>query len=340
LAAEFYRRACAGTSARIEECSACDPGLAAGLSNNTPVVNLQHTKVVVLLCASDAELCFDGDDSMKRDHRLVQTLLLNLIVALAAMSLTASNASGFDGPGSDKSSGSSLTTSAPAANVETPIKQQPWAVTYALYDGVAKAQPLLASRPRTVTAREPNVPSPPPPPPPVSTAPMTPGEKFKLFVQKSFLSPGAYALSAVSGVYNEWTDTKNNHHHANPGDFAADSGTRAVRAFTFRANSNFFEKFVFASLFRQDPRYHRSDKKRAGAKLVYAVSRVFITQGDRNGKDEFNVSFMAGGLAASGMTNLWERDERTDLGHFGKRFAGHVALTALTNVLREFIGGQ
>jgi hypothetical protein len=169
---------------------------------------------------------------------------------------------------------------------------------------------------------------------------MTPGEKFKLFAKKSFASPGAYALSVVSGVYGEWTDDKNNHHHANPGDFAADSMTRAARSFTFRANANFFEKFMFASLFRQDPRYHRSDKKGAGAKIAYAVSRVFITQGDRSGKDQFNASFIAGGLAASGMANLWEREERQDLKHFATRFTTHVGLTALTNILREFIGGQ
>lgn len=169
---------------------------------------------------------------------------------------------------------------------------------------------------------------------------MTAGEKFQLFARRSFLSPGAYALSVVSGVYGEWTDSKNNHHHANPGDFAADSLTRAARSFTFRANANFFEKFMFASLFKQDPRYHRSSRKGAGAKIGYAVSRIFVTQGDRNGKDEFNASFIAGGLAASGMANLWERDERQNLHHFVTRFGTHVGLTALTNILREFIGGQ
>jgi len=169
---------------------------------------------------------------------------------------------------------------------------------------------------------------------------MTAGEKFELFARKSFLSPGAYVLSIVSGVEGEWTDDKNNHHHAHRGDFAADSMTRAARSFTFRANANFFEKFMFASLFKQDPRYHRSDKKGAGAKIAYAVSRLFVTQGDRNGKSEFNASFIAGGLAASGMANLWERDERQNLHHFATRFGTHVGLTALTNILREFIGGQ
>jgi hypothetical protein len=266
-----------------------------------------------------------------RVHRSGLRLSLSLVIGIL---LTATNAGAFDGPRTD-SDASARETSAQAFKVPA------LTVSYLLYDGAINSETEPVTRPRTVTAKAPNTPPPlPPAPPPVSTAPMTAGEKFELFARKSFLSPGAYALSVVSGVYGEWTDDKNNHHHANPGDFTADSMTRAARSFTFRANANFFEKFMFASLFRQDPRYHRSDKKGAGAKIAYAVSRIFVTQGDRNGKSEFNASFIAGGLAASGMANLWERDERTDLHHFATRFGAHVGLTALTNILREFIGGQ
>lgn len=276
---------------------------------------------------------------MQRVHRSALRLSLNLVLLLSAILLMASNAGAFDGPRIDNARDVSSNTSARETSASRKVSDL--TVSYALYEGAINPEPSSATRPRTVGANAPNTPLPPPPaPPPVSTAPMTAGEKFELFARRSFLSPGAYLDSVVSGVIGEWTDDKNNHHHANPGDFAADSMTRAARSFAFRANANFFEKFMFASLFKQDPRYHRSDRKGAGAKIAYAVSRVFVTQGDRNGKDEFNISFLAGGLAASGMANLWERDERTDLSHFGNRFASHVGFTALTNILREFIGGQ
>lgn len=267
-----------------------------------------------------------------------------LIFVLSVTLLTTSVAGAFDGPRGNIDRDVSTTASTPETSARAPVEGQPRSVSYKLYEGAIDAEASVASvatRPRTVGAKAPNTPVPPPPaPPPVSTAPMTAGEKFKLFAQKSFLSPGAYAMSVVSGVYGEWTDDKNNHNHGNPGDFAADSMTRAARSFTFRANANFFEKFMFASLFRQDPRYHRSGRKGAGAKLAYAVSRIFVTQGDRNGKNEFNASFIAGGLAASGMANLWERPERQDMHHFVTRFTTHLWLTALTNVVREFVGGQ
>lgn len=278
---------------------------------------------------------------MKRVHRRALRLSLNLILLLSAILLAAPLARAFDGPRTDNSRDVSRDTSAGETSAQPSRKLPASTVSYALYDGAINPDASLATRPRTVGASAPNTPLPPPPaPPPVSTAPMTAGEKFELFARRSFLSVDAYALAVVSGVYGEWTDDKNNHHHAHRGDFAADSMTRAARSFTFRANANFFEKFMFASLFKQDPRYHRSDRKGAGAKIAYAVSRVFVTQGDRNGKDEFNISFIAGGLAASGMANLWERDERQDLHHFATRFGAHVGLTALTNIFREFLGGQ
>lgn len=272
---------------------------------------------------------------VRRVPRLSLRFVLSLILVLSTLSMTAIKAQTFDGPRTDNT-----------GDVQPSTQITPLSVSYALYDGALNPEPLTTTRPRTVGPNTPNgplpspPPPPPPPPPPASTAPMTPGEKFKLFAQKSFLSPGPYALSVVSGVYGEWTDNKNDHNHGNPGDFAADSMTRAARAFAFRANANFFEKFMFASLLRQDPRYHRSGRKGAGAKIGYAVSRLFITQGDRNGKAEFNASFLAGGLAASGMANLWERPERQNLHHFATRFTTHLWLTALTNIVREFVGGQ
>jgi hypothetical protein len=263
-----------------------------------------------------------------------------MVMVVSTVLLAALNAFAVEGPRDDKSEGVSAVTRARRVNTRATAGADYQKVSYALYDGALTSAPSSESNVRTVGGPLPNRPSPPPPPPPVSTAPMTAGEKFHFFVQRSFLSPGAYAQSIVSGTIGEWMDGENDHHHANPGDFTADSLTRAARSFTFRANANFFEKFFFASIFKQDPRYHRSGKKGVGAKIGYAVSRIFITQGDRNGKDEFNISLMAGGLAASGMANLWERDKRTDINHFATRFGSHMAFTVLTNLIKEFLSGQ
>jgi hypothetical protein len=173
---------------------------------------------------------------------------------------------------------------------------------------------------------------------PLSKIPMTVGEKFKLFAKGAFLSVGPYANAAFSGVRGEAFD-KDHDPNGEHGHFLADAGTRAARSFAFGATSKFFEDFAYASIFRQDPRFFRSGKKGAGARISYAVSRVFITQGDRGG-NQFNISFLGGGLTAAYISKTWEREERKTTGKVLSKWGNHVLISALSNVLREFLAGQ
>ncbi|HLG13607.1 MAG TPA: hypothetical protein VJH03_03655 [Blastocatellia bacterium] len=216
-------------------------------------------------------------------------------------------------------------------------------VQFALYRDVAAspAEPTVAPAHSTATPESESAgpgPRAPKPAPSVSTAPMTAGEKFKLFATKSFKPPGPYAMSAFSAVLNEVLD-KDDGRESSAGDFFADSGTRMARSMAFRASANFFEKFAYPSIFKQDPRYHRSDKTGAGARIGYAVSRLFVTQGDRGGS-QFNVSFIAGGMTAAAMSNVWERRERRTVAKSARRWGVHMGLTAVSNIFREFLSGQ
>ncbi|HET9531934.1 MAG TPA: hypothetical protein VFQ92_16360 [Blastocatellia bacterium] len=179
---------------------------------------------------------------------------------------------------------------------------------------------------------------PTPPPPRASTAPMTAGEKFNYFLKSSFVPPGPYAQSVFNGMFNELFDN-NEGKKDTVGDYFADSLTRAARSFGNRVANNFFEKFALATIFKQDPRYHRSGKSGAGAKISHAVTRVFVTQGDRSG-DQFNISFLLGGLLGAGVSNVWAREENQTVGRTFSRWGTHIGLTMLSNVVREFVGGQ
>ncbi|HWP44764.1 MAG TPA: hypothetical protein VNO14_16060 [Blastocatellia bacterium] len=176
------------------------------------------------------------------------------------------------------------------------------------------------------------------PPPAVSTAPMTAGEKFTYAMKSAFVPPGPYAQSIFSGMFNELFDN-NEGKEDTIEDFFADSMTRAARSFGNRVANNFFEKFALATIFKQDPRYHRSGKTGAGSRLSYAVTRVFVTQGDRSG-DQFNISYLLGGLLGATVSNVWQREENQTVGKTFRRWGVHIGLTMLTNVVREFAGGQ
>lgn len=173
---------------------------------------------------------------------------------------------------------------------------------------------------------------------PLTKIPMTVGEKFGLFFKSSFLSVGPYANSAFSGIRGEAFD-KDHDPNGDHGHYLADAGTRAARSFAFGASSKFFQRFLYASIFKQDPRFFRSGKKGAGARIGYAVSRVFVTQGDKGGS-QFNISFLGGGLSAAYLAKTWEREERKTTQKIFSKWGNHVAMTALTNILREFLAGQ
>jgi hypothetical protein len=274
--------------------------------------------------------CFNRGEDMLTKRRPAASLVICLLLVISIICSAYSTAAAY-GPQDNKLA--HQTSEREAAQPPKQVKA-PW-VTYALYDGAT--MPTADSRATVSGAGSPTPPA--PASPAVSTAPMTAGEKFKLFAVKSFKPPSPYVLSILGGLIGEATD--NDHHrHMSTGDFLADSMTHAARSFTFRATSNFFEKFAFATVFKQDPRYHRSGKKGAGARLGYAISRVFITQGDRCGCDQFNISFLGGGLAAAGMSNLWVREEDRTVSRVFGRWGSHIGTRAFLNILSEFLGGQ
>lgn len=230
------------------------------------------------------------------------------------------------------------------ASVCTDATAKPLNISYVMFKDLKNAEPEPAqvvqvkfSIPAALKTRSPQV-FPALPLPRASTAPMTAGEKFNYFLQRSITTPGPYITSIASGLWNEALDN-NVGKEDTLDDYFADAMTRAARSFGNRIANNFFEKFAFATILKQDPRYHRSGKSGAGAKIGYALSRLFITQGDRSG-DQPNISFLAGGIAGAAVSNYWQREEKQGASHVFKRWGNHLLITGLSNILREFLGGQ
>ena len=271
-------------------------------------------------------------------------LLTIAALLIAVFSLSAPIAAAAEGPKtSDKENDPSVTTDAPEPKSAR--------VLYAAFESLDPAAPMPepATRPRSVTkmleSENAKATSPIPVPAPrqssssvISTAPMTAGEKFGTWFRGRFMTIGPFASAAVSGMWKELQDN-DDFKEDTVENFFADSGTRAARAYAAGATSSFYERAVLASLFRQDPRYHRSNKT-GFAKVVYAATRVFITQGDTCACHQVNYSFLLGGAGYAVTANLWERSERTGPWHTFARFYNHIAYTAMFNIVREFVGGQ
>ena len=284
-------------------------------------------------------------------HRFTARSTTATILIACLFSLAAPKGAAAERPsGSDKSATREASSSTDAASAKAEAKMP--RVLYAAFNAAmstpAEPVPEPTSRPRSLAKLVASVnaatarPLPPPSPQQstiASTAPMTAGEKFQSWFHSRFLSFGAYGSAVVNGLYKEALDN-DDFKKDTVENYFADSMTRAARSYAFGTTAGFYEKAVLASLFRQDPRYHRSGKTGAGGKLVYAVTRVFVTQGDRCGCHQVNASFLLGGAAAAATANLWERRERTGPMHTVSRYYNHIAITALFNVVKEFVGGQ
>lgn len=288
-------------------------------------------------------------------HRSTARSFIAALLIASIFSLAAPKAAAADRPSDSEKGASREASSTTGAPEKTPVtaEAKTQSVLYVVFEGMGNAPvepaPEPATRARSVARLAESVdastrPLPLPAPPQnqsgvVSTAPMTAGEKFESWFRTRFLTVGTYGSAVFNGMWKELQDN-DDFKKDTVENYLADSMTRAARSYAFGTTAAFFEKAFFASIFRQDPRYHRSGKRGAGAKMGYAVTRVFITQGDRCACNQFNASFLLGAAAASGTATLWERRERTGPRHTISRFYNHIAITALYNIVREFVGGQ
>ncbi len=160
-------------------------------------------------------------------------------------------------------------------------------------------------------------------------APLTPSQKFDLFVNKAFDRFTFIKAAAGAGI-GQARDTPQGW-----GQGAEGYGRRYGASWASSVHSDFFTRFALPSLLHQDPRYFRQGQGPAGGRIGYAMSRVVVTQGD-NGRRQFNFSKVLGTLFAAALTNAYYPDEERRAGRTFAHAGRQLATSAGLNVLREF----
>jgi hypothetical protein len=93
---------------------------------------------------------------------------------------------------------------------------------------------------------------------------------------------------------------------------------------------------VLPVLLKQDPRYYYKGTGTKTARLLYAIERSFICQGD-NGRPQFNYSAIIGGLASGAISNLYyPAQNRNGAGLTFKNAGLGIAGGAISNIVQEF----
>jgi len=162
-----------------------------------------------------------------------------------------------------------------------------------------------------------------------SPEPLSPGGKFKIFVNQA-ISPAYVLGSGVSAAVNQATNSPG------PTGQGWDAyGTRVGYSMGRASSTSFFGTFVFASMFRQDPRFFPESHPRFLHAIKYSAERIVVTRNDQ-GKDVFNSSGLLGPLAAEALSNSYlPRSEQTGARSM-ERYGSDLAWRFAANVFKEY----
>jgi len=164
----------------------------------------------------------------------------------------------------------------------------------------------------------------------VSTKPLSPGQKFELFVDNSLSVHsvlGAAAGAAISQASNSPTGFEQGWEAY---------GKRFGSSMARQASQEFFGTFVLASALHQDPRFYPEVNPSFGHAVKYSVERVFVTRNDA-GHDVPNVSGLLGPGLAEALANAYWPERNRSVGDTLVRYGFDLATRAGGNLLREYL---
>jgi hypothetical protein len=160
--------------------------------------------------------------------------------------------------------------------------------------------------------------------------PMEPKQKFQLAL-RSMIDPMAFAGAAGIAGFEQRYDIFPGY-----GGGAAGFFKRYGAAYANDFDSRMLSSGVFATLFRQDPRYFYKGTGSFSSRAMYSIACAFITRSD-NRHWRPNYSRVLGVFAATALSNLYyprqSRGVRLTLANGAVELAGNAG----TNIAREFI---
>jgi hypothetical protein len=189
----------------------------------------------------------------------------------------------------------------------------------------AIAGPVLEPQPRRILGIFPNHNASPCLSPYV---PISAKDKFEIAIADAF-DPGAVVLAALTGGAAQLFNSNR------PFGQEASGYSRYVgAAYANHVIGDFLTEGVYPSLFHQDPRYFRKGSGSTGARVGYALSRVFWTQTDAGGTT-FNCSRVLGASSTVAISSLYYANHR-DAEASAVGFEAQLGGTMAANILKEF----
>jgi len=102
------------------------------------------------------------------------------------------------------------------------------------------------------------------------------------------------------------------------------------------ATGEFFGTFAIPSLTHQDPRYFRQPQKPLGKRLLYSISRSYVSRSD-SGKTIPNYGVLGAYPIVAELSNLYVPGIESDGASTVERIATGLALDPVNNIINEFL---
>jgi len=159
--------------------------------------------------------------------------------------------------------------------------------------------------------------------------PLSPGQKFGLFVNQSISPP--YILAA--GINAAYSQARNVPEAYGQGWDAYGSRFGAAMA---RASSNaFFSSFLIASVLKEDPRFFPQSRPTFWGSVKYSAARVFVIRTD-SGNQRFNTSGILGSLSAETLANVYLPVSEQTGAKTAERFGTDLAWKFAGNMFKNY----
>jgi len=164
-----------------------------------------------------------------------------------------------------------------------------------------------------------------------NAAPLTPRQKFQL-AWKTSIDPVSFGVNGiVAGIEQAQND------FGGYGQGMKGYGERYGAAYGNFVISTYIGSAILPSIWKQDPRYFYKGTGSKRSRALNALAQSVICKGD-NGHWQVNYSGLVGGLAASGISNIYYAPrDRDGVGFTFENTLIGIGTTAITNLLQEFV---
>jgi hypothetical protein len=160
--------------------------------------------------------------------------------------------------------------------------------------------------------------------------PLTARQKFDVFLHSTY-SPTTFLNAGVDVVADRVKGRQNSEYETGMRGWGQHYGISLATSET----DVFFQRFLFPTLLKQDPRYYRNPDLPFFKRVLYSMSRVVLTRAD-NGGQTFNASRILGSAASRALSDLYVPGQAQGMRPVSETVRFKLLRDAGMNLVHEF----